>query len=135
MQFSDFANKAGGLSKTSQALRGLPHLSYLTSKLQSMLPWPTLKLHSYVLRMRAEMVCPSLNAPVNGYLEGTDLSFGNTIIAGCHPGFMFPDGHLTKELECIAIGNPKPDAVWSNVVEDCERMYRASSFTHILLTM
>ena len=73
--------------------------------------------------VRAEMVCPHLDAPANGALDSTDVSIGVVITASCEPGFMFPDRNLTERLECVSDGAPQPEAVWNAPVRDCQRLY------------
>ena len=75
------------------------------------------------------MVCSPLNPPQNGALDTTDLSHGTVVTASCLPGFKFPDGSLSTQLECISDGSPQPVAVWDASVIDCQRPYRSIQFS------
>jgi len=71
------------------------------------------------------MVCTPLTAPQNGGLDSTDVSYGSVVTVSCTPGFKFPDGVLSKQVQCIAVGSPQPEAVWNANVDDCQRLYHA----------
>ena len=75
-----------------------------------------------VVFARVEMICAHLDPPQNGAVHGTDLSHGSILTVACLAGFMFADGNLSKQLECLSVGSPQPVAVWDGQVDDCQRM-------------
>jgi len=72
-----------------------------------------------------EMICPQQSPPHNGAIYGTDFSYGSAIIIACLPGYMLADRNLSEKVWCISVGSPKPVAVWSSNVHNCQGLKSA----------
>ena len=61
--------------------------------------------------------CAAITAPANATLSSDAVTVGVIVLVQCQPGTAFPDGNLTKFLQCVDISSA---VSWNDTLDDCQ---------------